>query len=223
MTPRPRTVTSGLNTALTMSAPKVGVFLAVGIAEEIEAAHLVGAVRFAEPRADAAVVDLDVQPFAVMDRGRDRADRLARRVLAMHAGHRRKAGPAVDDIIVDAQPMHVAAFGDFLRARRRHIVLGLAGDDAGVAADAGRGVDRHRPFVGVVVVRRIERRRIGAGLAQAEIALGQVGEVEARLQVFGFAFELEKMLREQEILVAPGAADRDIRRWPTANPPCRSG
>ena len=118
----------------------------------------------------------------------------------MHAGHRREARPAVDDVIVDAQPVHVAADGDLVRADDRHIIFGLTGDDAGVAADAGRVVDRHRPFISVVVVRRIKRRRIGARLAQAQIGLAQIGEREPRLQVFGFAFQLEEMLREQEIL-----------------------
>ena len=151
MTPRPRTVTSGLNTALTMSLAEAAVFLAVGISEEVEAAHFVGTIRLAEARADAAVVDLHVKPFAVVDRSRHRADRLARRVLAVHAGHGREAGSAVDDIFVDPQPMHVAAFGDFVRADDRNIVFSLAGDDAGVAADAGRVVDHHRPFVGVVI------------------------------------------------------------------------
>ena len=187
-----------------------GIFLAVGITEEIEATHFVGAIRLAEPRADAAIVDLDVQSLAVMHRGRDRAHRLARRMLAMHAGHRREAWPAVDDIIVDAQPMHVAADRDLVRPDDRHIIFRLAGDDAGVAADAGRRIDHHRPFVGVVVVRRVERRRIGAGLVQAELAFRQVGESETRLQVRCFAFQLEEMLRAQQILLAAGAAERDV-------------
>ena len=110
--------------------------------------------------------------------------------------------------------MHVAADGDLVRPDDRHVVLGLAGDDAGVAADAGRVVDHHRPFVSVVVVRRIKRRRIGARFAQAQIGLAQIGERKPRLQVFGFAFQFEEMLREQEILVAPGTFDRDIRDRP---------
>src|SRR4051812_36724392 len=50
---------------------EVAVFLAVSVAEEVEAAHLVGAVRLAKARTDAAVVDLDVQTLAVVDRGCD--------------------------------------------------------------------------------------------------------------------------------------------------------
>ncbi len=57
----------------------------------IETADLVWAVRLAEAGADAAVVDLDVEAFAIMDGCFDRAHRLARRVFAMHAGHRLKA------------------------------------------------------------------------------------------------------------------------------------
>ena len=56
--------------------------------EEVEAAHLVRAVVRAVPGADAAVVRHDVEPLGVVHGGVDRADRLARRLLALHAGDR---------------------------------------------------------------------------------------------------------------------------------------
>src|SRR5262245_7960453 len=46
---------------------EIGVFLSVGVAEEIEAPHLVGTIRLAEPGSDAAIVDLGVQSLAVVD------------------------------------------------------------------------------------------------------------------------------------------------------------
>ena len=70
---------------------EVGVFLTVRVAEEIEAADLVGAIRFAEARADAAIVNLHIQALAVMHRSSDGTNRLARRIFAMHARHGLKA------------------------------------------------------------------------------------------------------------------------------------
>ncbi len=84
MTPRERTVTSGLRSIL-----KVG-RVPVLVEQEVEAAHLVGAVVRAVARPHAAVVDHVVQAFVAVDGRRDRAHHLARRVLALHA--RRPAG-----------------------------------------------------------------------------------------------------------------------------------
>src|SRR6478672_9429913 len=56
---------------------EIGIFLAVGIAEPIETAHFVGTIGLTEARADAAVVDLDIEPFAVVHGRGDRTDRLA--------------------------------------------------------------------------------------------------------------------------------------------------
>ena len=58
------------------------------VIEEIEPAHLVGAVVRAVARPDAPVVGHHVQPLLVVRRGVDRADVLARRRLAMLADHR---------------------------------------------------------------------------------------------------------------------------------------
>ena len=64
----------------------------------VEAAHVVRAVVAAVPRADAAVVDLPVEPLVGAVRREHRADRLARRDLAVLAEHRQervvRAAPA---------------------------------------------------------------------------------------------------------------------------------
>src|SRR5207248_10776084 len=60
----------------------------VGVVEEVESAHFVRTVVRAVARADAAVVGHIVQTFAAVRRGADRADRLPRRLLALHARHR---------------------------------------------------------------------------------------------------------------------------------------
>src|SRR6185437_460020 len=59
--------------------------LFLGVSEEVEPPDLVGAIVRAEPRADAAIVDHDVQALMIVVRRLDRADDLAGRVLAMHA------------------------------------------------------------------------------------------------------------------------------------------
>src|SRR5205814_9507015 len=50
-------------------------------------------------------------------------------------------------IAVDANPEHLPAAQDLALADDGHIVLGLAGDLAGVAADATIEVDHHAPGV----------------------------------------------------------------------------
>src|SRR4029453_12549220 len=115
------------------------------VVEEVEAPHLVRAVVRAVARADAAVVDHRVQAFRVVHGGRDRADLLARGVLALHAGHRLERGARVGglagEVGVDAQPRHLAAAPHLVLADHRDVVLALAGDGAGVAAGAGVEVD----------------------------------------------------------------------------------
>ena len=92
---------------------------------------------------------------------------------------------------VDAQPMHIAAAFDFLGADDRHIIFRLASDDAGVAADAGGGVDHHRPGVGVVVVIRQQARQWLRSERLAVEALRQFGERHARQDVVGAGLDLE--------------------------------
>ena len=65
--------------------------LRLAVAEPVEVADLVRAVVRAVARADAAVVDLHVQPVGRVVRREDRAHRLARRVAAVLAEHRHKA------------------------------------------------------------------------------------------------------------------------------------
>src|SRR5205085_3273941 len=85
--------------------------LAVRVLQEVEAPDLVRAVVRAEARADAAVVDLHVEALAVMHRGAHRAHELARRALAVHAGHGLEdAAPGRGRVVaVDADPVHHAA------------------------------------------------------------------------------------------------------------------
>ncbi len=84
-----------------------------------------------------------------MHRGADGTDDLARCLLAMLAQHRLEQhvwcvwGAFV--VAVDPQPVHLPLVDHLLLADDRDVVLGHAGDDAGVAADAGVQVDAHAP------------------------------------------------------------------------------
>src|SRR4030095_3082736 len=120
----------------------------VGEEEEVEAPHLVGAVVRAVAGADAAVVDHDVQAFAVVHGRVHRTHDLAWGPLAMLAEHRLEVRIGRVElarvVAVQPDPLHLAAVRDLLASDDRDVVLGLAGDDARVAPDAGVQIDRHR-------------------------------------------------------------------------------
>src|SRR5262249_56784676 len=98
---------------------------------------------------------------AVVGRSVHRADDLARRVLAVLAEHRLEGGLRLgriaEVIAVDADPLHLPPARHLVLAHHRHVVLGLTGGDARVAADARVQVDRHAPGMAGVAPRRIER------------------------------------------------------------------
>src|SRR6267142_516013 len=125
--------------------------LFVAVLQEVEAADLVRTVVGAVARPDAAVVDHVVEPLAAVAGGADRADHLARRLLALHAHDRlvvrvRVVGaPFV--VAVDAEPLHLAPATHLVLADDRDVVLGHAGHHAGVAAGARGQIDRHTPGV----------------------------------------------------------------------------
>ena len=117
MTPRERTVTSGLSTRFCQRSSR-------GVVEPVEAAHLVGAVVRAVARADAAVVDLLVQALARCApwRAPGRPSRTAR---SRSAGRASAGATHVDAVrrssgvvAVDAHPVHLAAAAAPRPARR---------------------------------------------------------------------------------------------------------
>src|SRR5205085_8635488 len=66
------------------------------------------------------------------------------------------------EVGVHPQPVHLARARDLLLADDGDVVLGLAGDDAGIAADTGCHVNRHPPLVaapaGLLVLRVVPLR-----------------------------------------------------------------
>ena len=132
---------------------------ALVVVEEVEAADLVRAVVRAVAGADAAVVGHRVEALVVVDGGVGGADGLARGGLAMLAGDAHEGdlrvfgdrvaggGAAVEEVAVQADPVHVAALEHLLAADDGDVVLGLASGHAGVAAGARVEVDRHAPLL----------------------------------------------------------------------------
>ena len=108
-----------------------------------------------------------------MDGGADGAHQLAWGVFAVHTGNRLKISHQSVGIFgftcvvaIDAQPVHLAATGDFDFADHGDVVFRLAGDYACAAANATRQVDDHTPFVfrGDDDLLRIKRQRDEAAI-----------------------------------------------------------
>jgi len=79
---------------------------------------------------------------------------------------------------VDADPGHVAALEHLALADDGDVVLGAAGDEAGVAADARIEIDRHAPLEALIVGRgRVDR--LGGG----EFAVHLGGEAGLLLEL----------------------------------------
>ena len=77
--------------------------LVIGVEQEVEAPHLVGAVVRAVAGAHAAVVDHHVQAFRRVHRRAHRANLLAGSVLAVLAGHRLEVRPRSRQIALDSR------------------------------------------------------------------------------------------------------------------------
>src|SRR6185369_6571657 len=99
---------------------------------------------------------------AVRGRG-NRADHLARRVLALLTRHRLVIRVGTVDIAgvvtIDAQPVHFASVHDLRLADHGHVVFSNTRHDAGIAAGAHVLVDRHAPGIAVVLVLLPEHRQ----------------------------------------------------------------
>ena len=84
------------------------------------------------------------------------------------------AGIGPLEVPIDADPVHLARGEDLVAADDRDVVLGLAGGDAGAAADAGIQVDRHAPGVALALL------VLGLGCGLVDQARGR-GAVSARV------------------------------------------
>ena len=189
----------------------------IAVLEKIEPTDLVGTVVRTKPRADAAVVHLEIQSLAVVHRRRDRANQFARRVLAMHARHRHVVEPGTVErtfvIGVDPDPEHLPIACDLVLADGGDVVFRFAGDEAGVAADARGQVDRHRPLVAAVrIFVGVVKRPAVCGLLHRfgyEVGIGnklpqRAGAVNLAL----FAVDALMRLRRDEWMPRAGLRDR---------------
>ena len=107
---------------------------------EIEEPRMVGTVVSAIARANATVVDLNVQPLLVMVRRVYRTHRLAGCVVAMLTEHGQKTrfdvGVFPFPIALDANPINCPLLNHNVFEVERDIVFGMAGDNASLAARA---------------------------------------------------------------------------------------
>ena len=132
----------------------------------------------------------------------------------MHAQHRlerRLDRAALADVVaVDAQPVHLALAQHVLLAHDRHVVLRLAGDHAGVAADAGVEVDAHAPLHLALRLAAVEQRlRVGVARLLRVVAGVELGERAAAQDVLGVGLE-------PVVPVGGGQRDAAARRGPAA-------
>ena len=140
----------------------------------VELTHLVGTVVGAVARSHAAIVNLCIEPFRSVIGREDGTHRLARRVVAVLAQHRHESGVGwrvpLGEIPLEAQPGHRATADHLLWTDHGHVVLGMAGRDAGVTAVARVQVDGHAPAVHGMRVIGIHAGmlfpRLGVGPAQ---------------------------------------------------------
>ncbi len=70
------------------------------------------------------------------------------------------------EVTIHADPVHLATSSHLVLADDRDVVLRLAGDRAGIAADARMQIDGHRPLVMRIDAERVMQRkaRFGIGL-----------------------------------------------------------
>src|SRR5690348_10305851 len=130
--------------------------LPVGKEVEIKPSHFVGAVVRAVARADTAVVNHQVEPFGTVYGGPDRAHIFAGGIFTVHAGHHDAVGfrvlKAAAPVRIHPNPLHDAPVVHFLFTDNCDVVLGIAGDHAGIAAHAAIQINRHSPLITRAVV-----------------------------------------------------------------------
>ena len=141
---------------------------------------------------DAAIVGHKVEAIFAVHRGIDRANRFARRILAVlaHDGlreHLRILGFA-SEIAIDADPGHIAVPAHLFLADDRNVILSLAGNDAGIAAEAGIQVYGHAPLL-----RRCERGVSVEGDIRRNVTIHAHGLRKLRIIFVAF----ERALAEQ--------------------------
>src|SRR5262245_38795869 len=119
--------------------------------EEVEEPHIVRARIRAIPRADAAVVDLCIQPLVRMVAGVGRTHRLARGGVTLLTQHGPELQPRVRKLALPiafhANPVHGPADRSLGRTNGRDVVLGPTCRHARFASRAAIEVDRHSPSV----------------------------------------------------------------------------
>src|SRR5581483_8317192 len=196
---------------------------------KVEAAHLVGAVVRAVPRADAAVIGHRVEALLAVNRRGDRADVFAGRLLAVDTGDRLvdclnavlvefrtgqeifRAGAELSyrdagEVAIQPNPVHLAPAPDLLLADDGDVVFRLAGHHAGVAADARIEVNRHAPLrPGLEFQHRLVKVGLGRNLYPFGSEVRFLSELIQGAFAHDFApFHAPVVLRHTQRIPAPG-------------------
>ena len=119
--------------------------------EPVEEAHRIGAVVGTVACPDAAVVNLNVQPFGIVVGGINGTNGLAGSVVAVLAKHghvfHADIGKLAFVIPVDANPMNRASFCGGVGIGERQIVFGVTSGHTCLTACAAIQIDGHSPAV----------------------------------------------------------------------------
>src|SRR5262245_5754317 len=115
--------------------------------EEVEEPDIVRTGIRTVAGADAAVIDLRIQPFFIMVTRIRRADRLTWRMITLLAEYGSELYLNIREftfpIALDPDPVHRASARRFRRPHRRYVVFSVACRHTGFAARASVQVHRH--------------------------------------------------------------------------------
>jgi len=114
--------------------------------EPVEPSYLIGTVLGAKTGPDAPVVNLIVDPFYRMMRGKHRAYRFTRRIVAMLAQHGKKNNPVrglVMMVTLHLKPCHLPSVPDAVYSHNSDIVFCIARRGTGCAPDTSIQIDNH--------------------------------------------------------------------------------
>ena len=143
-----RTVTSGLSCSAAAHPTRAN----------HELPRRVRAIIAAITDADAAIVNLRIQPLRRVIGRVHGADRLTRRVIAVLTEHRHEPSSDVGilsfPIALDSDPIDRPSLRRFLFSGNANVVLRMASHDTGFATCTAIEIDDHFPLVGLVLLAR---------------------------------------------------------------------
>ena len=124
---------------------------ALVVVEIVKAANFPWAVIRAIAGADATIVGHEIETILAVHGRIHGTNGFARGVFAMLAHHSLRKHFRILNITrkisIQTDPSHVTIFANLVFSDHRHVVFGLAGNDAGIATRAGIEIHRHSPLL----------------------------------------------------------------------------